>query len=67
MRDLVWTEHPDSRQATKNDLLDIARALGFEARPDTYVPALRNIIRARLTLLAQESTTNANQAAKTAR
>lgn len=42
-------EHADSRQATKLDLVDIARALGLPGANDRYtVPQLRAIVRAQL-------------------
>jgi hypothetical protein len=49
-----WTEHEDSRQATKADLLDIASALGLPRATGALlsVPGLRMLIRARLTALA---------------
>lgn len=49
---LEWTEHLDSRQATRKDLGDIARALGVDVSPRTSVLTLRRLIRAELEKLA---------------
>jgi cytochrome oxidase assembly protein ShyY1 len=48
----AWSEHAQSRQATKLDLLDIARALGCSSEIERYsVPDLREALRARIFLL----------------
>lgn len=52
MRTHQWTEHEDSRQATKNDLRDIAAALGCVVTPSMQVPELRQRIRAALDRMA---------------
>ncbi len=50
----TWTEHLESRQATKNDLLDIAHALGVKVPHKPSVITLRVLIRDALeTLNAQ--------------
>jgi hypothetical protein len=45
MKKLTWRENPHSRQATKQDLLDIAEALGAPTKALGNVPALRASIR----------------------
>jgi hypothetical protein len=52
MRTHQWTEHADSRQATKSDLRDIAAALGCVVTPSMQVPELRQRIRAALDRMA---------------
>lgn len=53
MASILWREHADSRQATKLDLLDIAKALGCVVNESIRVPELRALIRAAL-LRSQE-------------
>lgn len=57
MKKLAWLENPQSRQATKLDLIDVANALGAavyssDGRGFT-VPELRGAIRLRLQNMAQ--------------
>lgn len=49
---LEWTEHPNTRQATRKDLFDFARALGLEVGRGAPVPVLRRLLRAELERLA---------------
>jgi len=52
---LAFTEHPDSRQATKKDLVDVAQALGLSniTLRDFSVPEIRGTIRVRLEHMAK--------------